>query len=218
MKVRIIFSALVAASIFFSIESDAQTVHGSPGILNKEVQADAVKEARKEAKILDKEGYDVLAGALPLARQLEELWLAKVTIDTDGAPYYFIATSVSEGSDLSEVFKSASDAARLDIAGQIQARISSVIEHKVADGIISADNAEAINLFLNASKSVIGSTLDDIITFMEVCRTLGDGNIQAQVALGCNMEMATRKAILAMRDSLDEDAEDLIRELDVLLS
>ena len=82
---------------------------------------------------------------------------------------------------------------------------------------ISADNAVAVNSFVSASKSVINNTLGRVLKFIEIYKTLENGNIQAQVTLGYNTEIATKEAILAMQKTLDADAEDLMKELDALL-
>lgn len=225
MKARIIISLLAAAAVLFSVEANAQVapkkehraLERQEKFLNKEIQEKALKEARKEAKRLEKEGYRVPVGKLPLEKQLEDSWQAQVTTDADGVPYYFIATATSVGSNFAAASMSATNTAKLDIAGQIQTQIASVVEQKIADNEISADNAVAVNSFVSASKSVINNTLGRVLKFIEIYKTLENGNIQAQVTLGYNTEIATKEAILAMLKTLDADAEDLMKELDALL-
>jgi len=225
MKARIIISLLAAAAVLFSVEANAQVapkkehraLERQEKFLNKEIQEKALKEARKEAKRLEKEGYRVPVGKLPLEKQLEDSWQAQVTTDADGVPYYFIATATSVGSNFAAASMSATNTAKLDIAGQIQTQIASVVEQKIANNEISADNAVAVNSFVSASKSVINNTLGRVLKFIEIYKTLENGNIQAQVTLGYNTEIATKEAILAMLKTLDADAEDLMKELDALL-
>ena len=57
------FALLLAANL-----SLAQTDKKS---LKKETKTKAVKEARKEAKAFEKEGYAVAPGALPMEKQIE---------------------------------------------------------------------------------------------------------------------------------------------------
>ena len=225
MKTRIIVSAIAALAVIFSVEANAQVatkkehraLEKQEKVLNKEIQEKAIKDARKEAKRLEKMGYRVPVGKLPLAKQIEDSWQAGVTTDADGVPYYFMATATSVGSNFTAASMSATNTAKLDIAGQIQTEIASVVEQKIANNEISADNAVAVNSFVSASKSVINNTLGRVLKFVEIYRTLENGNIEAQVTLGYNTEIATREAVLAMQKTLDSDAEDLMKELDVLL-
>lgn len=210
MKARIIVSIFAAAALMFSQEMNAQQ-------LDKENQEKAIKEARKEAKLLEKEGYKVPAGALALTRQLEDAWQAQVTVDTEGTPYYLMAEAISSGPDYDQALKSAASAAKSDLADQVLNQILSVLQEKVADNKINADNADAISTFVSASKSVIDIALGGVTKFIEIYRTLEDGTVQAQVTLGYNAGLAVREVITTIQETLDSDAEDLIKELDILL-
>lgn len=226
MKARLIISAIAAAAVLFSIEANAQVatkkeykaLNKQEKVLNKEIQEKAIKDARKEARRLEKEGYKVPVGKLPLAKQIEDSWQAQVTTDAEGVPYYFMATSSTIGSNFTAASMQATNTAKLDIAGQIQTQIASVIEQKIANNEISADNAVAVNSFVSASKSVINNTLGRVIKFVEIYRTLENGNIEAMVTLGYNTEIAQKEAIKAMQKTLDSDAEELMKELDALLA
>ena len=80
MKARIIISALAAAAMLFSVEANAQVatkkefraVERHEKFLNKEIKEKAIKDARKEARKLEKQGYRVPVGEIPLAKQLEK--------------------------------------------------------------------------------------------------------------------------------------------------
>lgn len=226
MKARLIISAIAAAAVLFSIEANAQVatkkeykaLNKQEKVLNKEIQEKAIKDARKEARRLEKEGYKVPVGKLPLAKQIEDSWQAQVTTDAEGVPYYFMATASTIGSNFTAASMQATNTAKLDIAGQIQTQIASVIEQKIANNEISADNAVAVNSFVSASKSVINNTLGRVIKFVEIYRTLENGNIEAMVTLGYNTEIAQKEAIKAMQKTLDSDAEELMKELDALLA
>lgn len=226
MKARLIISAIAAAAVLFSIEANAQVatkkeykaLNKQEKVLNKEIQEKAIKDARKEARRLEKEGYKVPVGKLPLAKQIEDSWQAQVTTDAEGVPYYFMATSSTIGSNFTAASMQATNTAKLDIAGQIQTQIASVIEQKIANNEISAENAVAVNSFVSASKSVINNTLGRVIKFVEIYRTLENGNIEAMVTLGYNTEIAQKEAIKAMQKTLDSDAEELMKELDALLA
>lgn len=62
-------------------------------VINKDLQKKAIKEARKQAKELTKEGFKTPVGKLPLDKQLENSWEKQMEIDMNGNPYWYIATS-----------------------------------------------------------------------------------------------------------------------------
>lgn len=226
MKIRMIVSAIAAAAVLFSLEANAQVASKKEykaneqheKMLSKSIHEKAVKEARKEAKKLEKQGYKVPAGKLPLAKQLEDSWQAQYEIDGDGTPYYYIATATTIGSNYSAANMQATNTAKLDIAGQIQTQIASLVEAKIANNEISAADATSINSFVSASKSVINKTLGRVIKFVEIFRTLENGNVEAMVTLGYSTDIANKEAIRAMQKSLDNDADELMKKLDVLIA
>lgn len=226
MKIRMIVSAIAAAAVLFSLEANAQVASKKEykaneqheKMLSKSIHEKAVKEARKEAKKLEKQGYKVPAGKLPLAKQLEDSWQAQYEIDGDGTPYYYIATATTIGSNYSAANMQATNTAKLDIAGQIQTQIASLVEAKIANNEISAADATSINSFVSASKSVINNTLGRVIKFVEIFRTLENGNVEAMVTLGYSTDIANKEAIRAMQKSLDNDADELMKKLDVLIA
>ena len=112
----------------------------------------------------------------------------------------------------------ATNTAKLDIAGQIQTQIASLVEAKIANNEISAADATSINSFVSASKSVINNTLGRVIKFVEIFRTLENGNVEAMVTLGYSTDIANKEAIRAMQKSLDNDADELMKKLDVLIA
>lgn len=225
MKTRMIISAIAAAAMLFSMDANAQVankkefraVEQHEKMLNKQIKEKALKQARKEAKKLEKQGYKVPVGQLPLAKQLENSWQAQYEIDAEGTPYYFMASATTIGSNYTSANMQSTNTAKLDIAGQIQTQIAALVEAKIANNEISANDAVAINSFVSASKSVINNTLGRVIKFVEIYRTLENGNIESMVTLGYNTEIATKEAVKAMQKSLDAEAEDLMKQLDILV-
>ena len=92
-------------------------------VLDKDLQKKAIKEARKEAKKLEKEGFKTPVGKLPLAKQLETAWEKQAELDTEGNPYWYIASSRAVGGNQSAAALQATNAAKIDLAGQIQTKV-----------------------------------------------------------------------------------------------
>lgn len=123
-------------------------------ILDKELQKKAIKEARKEAKQLEKEGFRTPVGKLPLAKQLETAWEKQAEIDSEGNPYWYIASSRAIGANQSSASLQATNAAKIDLAGQIQTKVSQLIEAKVANDDMGQEEAASLSSVVASSKSV----------------------------------------------------------------
>ncbi|MCS3282369.1 hypothetical protein NXV73_06855 [Bacteroides salyersiae] len=101
--------------------------------MNKDLQKKAIKEARKEAKKLTKEGFKTPVGKLPLDKQIENAWQKQAEMTPDGTPFWYVASSRAIGGNQSSAVLQATNAAKIDLAGQIQTKVSQLIEAKVAN-------------------------------------------------------------------------------------
>lgn len=185
-------------------------------ILDKELQKKAIKEARKEAKQLEKEGFRTPVGKLPLAKQLETAWEKQAEIDSEGNPYWYIASSRAIGANQSSASLQATNAAKIDLAGQIQTKVSQLIEAKVANDDMGQEEAASLSSVVASSKSVISATLGRTIPLVEVFRTLENKNVEVMVTIGYSMQAANKAAIQAVRKELASKSEALAKELDKL--
>ena len=227
MNVRIIISAIVSASLLLAstgvLAQDVATrkeyrkIERHERFLNRQVKDKAIRSARKEARKLAKQGYKAPVGKLPIDKQLEKAWQCQYEMDSNGYPFYFIATARTTGSNYSAAQMQAVNLAKLDLAGQIQTRVNQLVEAKVANDEISAEEAVSINSFVSASKNVISNTLGRVLILVEIYRVNENGNNEVQVTLGYNSKLATQEAIKAVQKSMGEEAGELMDELDSLL-
>ena len=227
MNVRIIISAIVSASLLLAstgvLAQDIATrkeyreIERHERFLNRQVKDKAIRSARKEARKLAKQGYKAPVGKLPIDKQLEKAWQCQYEMDSNGYPFYFIATARTTGSNYSAAQMQAVNLAKLDLAGQIQTRVNQLIEAKVANDEISAESAASINSFVSASKNLISNTLGRVMILVEIYRVNEAGNNEVQVTLGYNSELATQEAIKAVQKSMTTEAGELMEELDGLL-
>lgn len=225
MKKNLLISAFAALAMMLSIHSFAQEkatkkdykeLQKQEKVLNKDLQKKAIKEARKEAKSLEKEGFKTPVGKLPLAKQLENSWQKQAETTADGTPFWYIASSRAIGGNQSSAAMQASNAAKIDLAGQIQTKVSQLIEAKVANDDMGQEEAASLSSVVAASKSVISATLGRTIPLVEVFRTLPNKNVEVMVTMGYSLEDANKVAIKAVRDELAKKSEDLAKGLDKL--
>ncbi|NDV57259.1 hypothetical protein [Bacteroides sp. 519] len=225
MKKSFLISLLTAFAVLFSMNVSAQTkatkaeMKGQQKhekVLNKDLQQKALKEARKEAKKLTKEGFKTPAGKLPLDKQLENAWQKQVEIDTDGNPYWYVASSRAIGGNQSAAALQATNAAKLDLAGQIQTKVSQLISATVANDDMGQEAAASLSSMVAESKSIIAATLGRTIPLVEIYRTLPNKNVEVQVTLGYSLDAANQAAVKAIRAELAKKSEELAKELDKL--
>ncbi|MDO4164508.1 MAG: hypothetical protein Q4D56_09010 [Bacteroides sp.] len=225
MKKNLLINVFMAFAVMFAVNvsaqekatgSDYKDLKKQEKVLDKEIQKKAIKQARKEAKKLDKEGFKTPVGKLPLAKQLETAWEKQAELTTDGAPYWYIASARSIGGNQSSASLQATNTAKIDLAGQIQTRVSQLIEAKVANDDMGQEEAASLSSVVASSKSVISATLGRTIPLVEVYRTLENKNVEVMVTLGYSTEEANKIAISAIRKDLAAKSEELAKELDKL--
>lgn len=180
---------------------------------NNDLQLKAIKDARKEAKKLIKEGFQTSVGKLPLDKQLENAAQKQVEADAEGNPYWYVVTSRTTGDNKEETIVNAINAAKNDLTGQVQTRISQLIS---ASNNIEPKAAENLLSMLAESNSTIFATLNRTIPLVEIYRTLPDDNVEVYVTLGYSLDAANQAAVKAIRATLIKNSESLARELDKL--
>ena len=222
MKKSLLVSVFAALAMMVSVNSFAQEkatkedykeIAKQEKVLNKDLQKKAIKEARKEAKKLTKEGFKTPVGKLPLDKQIENAWQKQAEMTPDGTPFWYVASSRAIGGNQSSAVL---QAAKIDLAGQIQTKVSQLIEAKVANDDMGQEEAASLSSVVGASKSVISATLGRVVPLVEVYRTLDNKNVEVMVTLGYSMEAANKAAISAVRAELAKKSEDLAKELDKL--
>lgn len=225
MKRGLLFAALAAFVMTISLNAVAQEkatgkdfkkLQKNEKVLNKDLQKKAIKDARKQAKQLKKDGFQTPVGKLPLDKQIEAAWQKQTELDTDGNPWWYVASSRAIGGNQSAAALQATNAAKIDLAGQIQTKVSQLIEAQVANDDMGQEEAASLSNVVAASKSVISATLGRVIPLVEVFRTLPNKNVEVQVTLGYSQQAATQAAVKAIRQELAQKSEALAKELDKL--
>ena len=220
-----VFTALVM--MFAAVETSAQVasnkerakIEKHEKTLNKSMKKKAIKAARKEAKQLKKAGYMTFIGQLPLDKQLENSWQAAYEIDPQGNPYYIMSTQKAVASNFTAAQMQAMNAAKTDIAGQLETRINQVIESKVTSNELARNEASSLATFVSTSKNIVSNTLGRVIKLVEIYREpKKTKNVEVQVTVAYNAEVATREALKALKQSLTAEDVELMQQIDKLVT
>ena len=225
MRKGFIITVLTAIALMFVVNVNAQqratgealeSMQKHEKVLDKELKKKAIKQARKEAKALKKEGFRTPVGKLPLDKQLEAAWEKQAELDMEGNPYWYVASARIIGGNQSAAALQATNAAKIDIAGQIQTKVTQLIEEKTANDDMGQEEAASLKSMVATSKSIISGTLGRVLPLVEVYRTLPNKNVEVMVTIGCTARMTNEAAVKAMREELAGKSEELAKELDKL--
>lgn len=183
----------------------------------KELNAKVSRSTKKEAKRLQKEGWRVAPGALPLEKQLEKAYTMQYEFDESGYPLYIMAEAMSIGENYDGAKAQALELAKENLAGQIQTEVTALVESTVANKQLAAEESATIVETVKASKNLISQSLGRVFPVVEVYRTKANKNKEVLVRLAYNEKMAREAAKRAIKQELEAKGQDLHKQLDTVL-
>lgn len=217
-----IFAMMMAALMVCSV-SYAQTTKESikerkaiAKLSQSELNKRASKSARKECKRLEKEGWRVAPGQLPLDKQLDKSYNMYYEYEENGLPKYIIGDAMSPGATYDAAKMQALDLAKTNLAGQIQTEVTALIESTVANDQISQEAAQSITRTVQSSKSLIMQRLGRTFTVTECYKNLPNKTVLVRVTIAYNARMALDETKAIIKASLEEKGEDLHEQLDAI--
>lgn len=183
----------------------------------KELNAKVSRSTKKEAKRLQKEGWQVAPGALPLEKQLEKAYTMQYEFDESGYPLYIMAEAMSIGENYDGAKAQALELAKENLAGQIQTEVTALVESTVANKQLAAEESATIVETVKASKNLISQSLGRVFPVVEAYRTKANKNKEVLVRLAYNEKMAREAAKRAIKQELEAKGQDLHKQLDTVL-
>ena len=183
----------------------------------KELNAKVSRATKKEARRLQKDGWLVAPGALPLEKQLEKSYIMQYEYDESGYPLYIMAEAMSIGENYDGAKAQALELAKQNLAGQIQTEVTALIESTVANKQLAAEDAATIVQTVSASKNLISQSLGRVLPVVEVYRTKANKNKEVLVRLAYNEKMALEAAKRVIKQELEAKGQDLHKQLDTVL-
>lgn len=183
----------------------------------KQLNEKATKQARKEAKNLQKQGWTVAPGALPIEKQLDRSYLMQYEFDNDGYQTYIMAEGMSVGGSYDAAKMQALELAKQNLAGQIQTEITALVENSVSNEQLTEGEVATVTRSVLASKNLISQSLGRVIPVVELYRPTEKNNKEVLVRLAYNTLNAKRAAIKAIEQDLGERADSLHVKLNKIL-
>lgn len=184
----------------------------APSISQKEI----AKMAKKQAKALQKEGWKVAPGALPLEAQLTNLYNKQYDMDEIGRPKTTIGTSqvVAEFYDAATL--QAMTDAKMDIARQLSSDLTAKIESEMGNKQLPQKEAASVAMVVSKSQEIVSVKLGRVIPLLTCNRELKNGNVEMMVNVGYPSEEGLELAKQAIRQKLEEEAKGLSLQFESL--
>lgn len=184
----------------------------------EELNSKVSKDAKKEAKQLEKEGWKATPGALPIERQLDRSYNMQYEFDENLMPKYFTGEATSVGSAYDAAKMQAMTLAKEELAGMISTEVSALIESKVSNRQLSDDEAVSIVEAVSAGRQLISQSIGRVIPLMEIYREKDNKNKEVKVRVACRSDIVLKTAKDIIRKELEKRGDDAQKKLDELFS
>ena len=172
----------------------------------KALYSKAPKEAQKEAKKLEKEGWKSMG--LPIAKQLENTWMKMMDVDPmSGDNRFRWSEQTAVGNTFSTAQMQVENLCKVRIAGQIQTIVMSEAKNQLANQQLSAKDAASFEKVLEKSTLMVAQKLGRLVKTLEIYRVINNNyEIRCVMFYDMNAIMNTIKAdaVKELKASLDD--------------
>ncbi len=182
----------------------------------KELNDRATKDARRDARGLEKEGWRYSPGALPVEKQLDRSYLMQFELDENAYPKYIMAEAMALGGNYDAAKMQALELAKVNLAGQIQTEVTGLIENTVANEQLTDDQTVSIINSVASSKNLISQKLGRILPVVELYRDV-NGSKELMVRIAYSFDAAKAVVKEAVKQDLESKGEQLHGDIDKML-
>ena len=180
-------------------------------------QKTAQKSIKKEVRQLKKDGWKVAPGNIAMDLQLKESYDKALERDAKGFEKYVSGEAMTVGENYDAALFQANNLAKLDLAGKIQTEITELIDTRLANKQLSQKQATSLAESVAASKNLVSQKLGRVLIPIKMYRNLENGNVEVRTVVYYSHEMAMDIMKQAMREDLEQKADDLSKQLDKIL-
>ena len=173
--------------------------------------------AAKESKKLEKEGWTVRPGAMPLEQQLLKSYELQSKTDDDMYPLYIMGEATSVGENYDAAKTSAMSLAMTNLAGQIQTELTALIENTVVNKQLTAEEAVSISETVMTSKSLISQSLGRTMPVVECHRINAKKNTEVLIRIAYSQKKAKAQALKVVKEEMERKGQKVNEQLDQIL-
>jgi hypothetical protein len=174
-KILVLFITCLVTIIAFPQKSTT--------VPDKKLMNKTEKQARKDAKKMEKEGWYLAPGSIPLTQVLQDALLKQVMVDDSGNVKFIYAdgNAVAETKTAAEM--QAMEVGKLQLAGMIQTNISSLISANIGNSQLSTQEAASVTEVVQSAKNIIAVELGYVDPTFKLFKNIGRDRVEVQVRL-----------------------------------
>lgn len=207
---------LCAIALLTLVTCGSLTAQNTDKELKKDLKSKVDKDSRKTAKSLEKDGWGVMPGKLPMERQIQESRYAELSLDKNGDRLYFTATHKSVGGNYSSAKKIANSRVLDELAEQVSVAVTAIVENNVSTMNFGDNDLETIDKCISASKQTVAATLRGAISVLDIFKQ-NDNNCEIQVMYKMNVQKALKLTKDIYRTELEKESAELAGKLDDII-
>jgi len=132
---------------------------------------------------MEKEGWYVAPGSIPLSEVLENALMKQVIVDDSGSVKYIYADGNAVAETKSAAEMQAIELGKLQLAGLIQTNISSLVSANIGNSQLSTQEAASVTEVVQSAKNIIAVELGYIDPTLKIFKKVGKDKVEVQVRL-----------------------------------
>ncbi|PWJ40153.1 hypothetical protein [Sediminitomix flava] len=172
-----------------------------------EATSKTMREAKKEARRIRKQGYANMGGDGPIEKQVEDTWAARYTLDDTGEKKFYVTTQEAKSRTFAAAKEQAKQLCLADFANQIGSNIVGRIKSNIANAEDLKDAAtvtEVVSAYQNTVSAKLGRT-DITMLLKKVDKATGLTYVM--MSMKYNKDAATNIVRESLTRELKEKAE-----------
>lgn len=176
------------------------------------------KDAKKQEKILIKQGWLVPAGGKTIAKQITESQLLgeELMADESGNPVkrYIIRSAQSVAGSFNVGVAAARANAQVELAAMLETKVAAAMETKLDNQQTSSITAHTIEKFHERAKSIVDACLTNTNTILSIYRITPQHNYEVQIQVAFDKKELSarlkRKMLQELEQEGDNDLNDVV--------
>lgn len=221
MKKAIIMMVMAIATTSVTLAQSAVELAKQQKELNdinmKSLNSKPSKYARKQEKLLIKQGWLVPAGGKSIAKQIDDTQLLgeELMADETGNPVkrYIVRSSQAVSGSFNTGVAAARANAQVELAAMLQTRIAAAMESKLDNQQTKAITANTIEKFHERAKSIIDACLTNTNTVLSIYRLTPQQNYEVQVQVAFDKKELSSRLKRRMLQELEQEGDDDLNDI-----
>lgn len=222
-SIILLVSAVMAVTTFAQTAKElAKQQAELKAIHMKMLNAKPSKDAKKQAKQLEKEGWTVPVGEKSVQQQITEsqIYGEELMTDENGevVKRFILQTAVQTAGTYNAGYAAARASALTELAAMLRAEIVAAMQSKLDNAQSSSISAVTVDKFNQRSKQIIDATLTNSIPVIAIYRRLSNNYFEVQVRIAFDKKELVARIKRNMQKELEQEGDELNSLLDEVIS